>query len=56
MTPIDRNSELMVKMQAQEWSQVLNLLANAPYREVAAIIQKIGEQTEVEARKLSKEM
>jgi hypothetical protein len=40
----DPNEPLAVTLTAQEWNALLSVLVDAPYRIVAPLIQKIGEQ------------
>jgi hypothetical protein len=44
MPPVEPTALIAVTLQAQEWNQVMALLSDAPYRIVAGIIGKVGEQ------------
>lgn len=47
---IDAGTPLSVTLTALDWNQVLSVLSEGPYRVVAPLIQKIGEQASVQAR------
>lgn len=46
MTPesIEASTPIAITLQAQEWNQILNVLADAPFRIAAPLINKITEQ------------
>jgi len=44
--PIDPATPIPVTLKAIEWDQVLNVLGEAPFKVVAALIQKIIEQAQ----------
>jgi hypothetical protein len=46
MMPIAPDTPIAVTLQAQEWNMVLGILSDAPYKLVAPIIQKLGEQAQ----------
>lgn len=46
MMPISPDTPITVTLQAQEWNVVMGILADAPYKLVAPIIQKLGEQAQ----------
>ena len=49
VNPIEPTAPLSVTLEAQQWNTVLALLAEAPYRVVAPVIQSIGEQVQAAA-------
>lgn len=49
MTPVEPTMPLSGTLQAQEWNQIINILYDRPYREVASLINKITEQVQAAA-------
>jgi hypothetical protein len=47
------NEQVTVTFTAQEWNVLLGLLIEAPYRVVAPLIQKIGEQARPQQQPVS---
>jgi hypothetical protein len=47
MSPLNPADRLTASLEAQQWNQVLALLAEAPYRLTAPIIQSLHEQLNV---------
>jgi|tagenome__1003787_1003787.scaffolds.fasta_scaffold20266473_2 hypothetical protein len=44
--PISPETPIGITLQAQEWNVVLGILSDAPFKMVAPIIQKLGEQAQ----------
>lgn len=52
MTPIEKNSEITITLRAEEWNQLLNLIAEGPYKTAAPLIQRITQQAEEATKKI----
>jgi hypothetical protein len=52
-TPIPPNAPISITLEAQEWNAVIGLLQEGPYRLVAPLIAKLGNQAQVAAQALA---
>lgn len=55
MDPIAPNYPIPITLEAQEWNQVLDVLANGPFRVVSPIIQKIATQAQMQQAQATQE-
>jgi len=46
--PVEATEKITVTLQAQEWNQLLNVLADAPFKIVAPLIQQITQQAQMQ--------